>query len=250
MLNPPSGSWNLAICYINHAGFAIVSRDRTTVLIDPFLSPTFPWEGGAERQLDPPSFRAEDLAPCAAIAITHDHADHFDVETCRAIIRHSPGASLIGPEPVLEQARRQVVSVGRLIPGLPREPVQIGSLTLLPLANRGNETDRPCPRFSYLVTDAGGASVFHSGDSHGPSESWRGVVEEPDLALLWPSQIEDTISAIRPRAVWLMHWGRFEPGNFLCNVDVPQLAASLRQRFPGLDILAMPPGSWVTLPAE
>ena len=246
MLSPPSDSWNLAVCYINHAGFAITSRDGTTVVIDPFLSPTFPWEGGTERQLDPPPFRAADLAPCAAIAITHDHGDHFDLETCRTIMHLSPGASLIGPVPVLEQAG-EIADSGRLIPGMPVEPVEVGPLSVLPLANCGNELDRPCPRFSYLVTDAGGASVFHSGDSHGPSESWRGVVEEPDLALLWPSRIEDTISAIRPRKVWLMHWGRFEPGRFLCNVDVRQLAASLREKLPEPEILATPPGSWVTL---
>ncbi|UCH35721.1 MAG: MBL fold metallo-hydrolase [Armatimonadota bacterium] len=248
MLSPPSGPWRLAVYYVNHAGFAIVGRDGTTVLVDPFLSHTFPWDGGTERQLDPPPFPAQDLAPCAAVAVTHDHGDHFDAETCRAIFQHSPGASLIGPAPVLDRARREDVTAGPLIPGMPGEPVQVGPLTVLPLANRGNEADRPCPRFSYLVADGRGADVFHSGDSHGPSELWRGIVDQPDLALLWPSQIEDTISAIRPREVWLMHWGRFEPGNFLCNVDAPRLAASLRDKFPDPEIFAHPPGSWVTLP--
>ena len=250
MLEPPPGNWGLAVCYINHAGFAVIGSDRTALLIDPFLSPTFPWEGGVERQLDPPPFAPADLPPASAIAITHDHADHFDIETCRAILGASPDARLIGPAPVVDQARAAGLPAAAAVVGEPREPMKVGSLTVMPLANRGNEDDHPCPRFSYLVTHAGGARVFHSGDSHGPSTSWRGVVEAPDLALLWPAQIEETIAAIRPIRVWLMHWGRFEPGDFLCNVDVGPLASSLRGRFREVEFLTLAPAGWALVPGR
>jgi L-ascorbate metabolism protein UlaG (beta-lactamase superfamily) len=251
MLQLPKGAWSLAVCYVNHAGFAIAAPDGTVLLIDPFLSPTFPWQGGTERQLDAPPFGPQDLAPCSAIAITHDHADHFDVETCRAILARSPGARLIGPALVVEQGRAADLPAAATAVGEPRKAINVASLIVMPLANRGSEDQRPCPRFSYLVTGAreGGraAAVFHSGDSHGPSESWRGLVEDPDLALLWPAQIEDAVAAVHPRRVWLMHWGRFEPGNFLCNVDVAALAAGLRSAFPECEVISSPPGGWVAV---
>ena len=249
MLEPPSGSWNLAVCYVNHAGFLIVSRNGIRLVIDPFLSPAFPWQGGVERQLDPAPFHPQDFAPCHLLAVTHDHGDHFDVETCRAVLEHSPDCALVAPEPVIAQARDAGLKPARFITGSPGAETKIEDLSLVCLANRGNEDDRPCPRFSYLVRGPGGATVFHSGDSHGPSRSWSGVVEQPDLALLWPAQIDETIPAISPRRVWLMHWGRFEPGNFLCNVDVAELASTLRTQFPRIGIIAEPPGAWVTVGA-
>jgi L-ascorbate metabolism protein UlaG (beta-lactamase superfamily) len=247
MLQPPSDDWNLAICYVNHAGFLIVSRDGMRALIDPFLSPTFAWKVKVERQLDPAPFRSRDLAPCHILAVTHDHGDHFDVETCRAVLDASPGCALVAPETVIAQARDAGLGPSRFVAGTPGSQVEIDDLSIVCLANRGNEDDSPCPRFSYLLRSPSGATVFHSGDSHGPSPSWSGVVEQPDVALLWPAQIEETIGAIHPRRVWLMHWGRFDPGDFLCNVDVTGVASTLRARFPEVEIIAEPPGAWVTV---
>jgi hypothetical protein len=119
----------------------------------------------------------------------------------------------------------------------------VGDVEVLALPNRGSEDTKPCMRMSYLFT-SGEVSVFHGGDSHGPSPAWSGHADGATLALLWPNHVDRALSFLKPESMALMHCDRFDPGDFLCGYDQGDIRERLRKRSRGTRILSPARGEW------
>jgi len=79
---------------------------NTTVIIDPYLSNFVVTGGYGSAELFsrnfPPPILPENLPVIDAVFITHDHADHCDLDTLRVIADNNPKCFFIGPAQVRE----------------------------------------------------------------------------------------------------------------------------------------------------
>ena len=213
------------------------------MLVDPYFGGAFRWKGHEERHLEPaPGAGPEEMRGISAVVITHDHPDHCQPDALCSVMGANR-CGLWGPAGIYRRAVEVGVDNRRVTKVEPFQKFAVGDVEILALPSKGSEDDKPCQRMSYLFS-SGGVSVFHGGDSHGPSPAWTGRVENPSLALFWPNHVERAVSAVKPESVALMHCDRFEPGDFLCGYDAEEVRARLRRRARGTRLLAPAFGEW------
>src|SRR3954469_13324646 len=78
----PDGS--VGLWRLPQAGFVIRAGGRTAI-VDPWLT-----ESDAIERVAPPPVRAGELPAAALVCCTHEHADHLDLETLRALPGRPP----------------------------------------------------------------------------------------------------------------------------------------------------------------
>jgi L-ascorbate metabolism protein UlaG (beta-lactamase superfamily) len=152
-----------------------------TVLVDPFLSPH-------SDRLVPPPFVGEEARGVDLVLITHDHLDHLDDGALPAIATASPGAVVIVPNDVVDRVTALGIERSR-VHGLSADGrAQLGTVTVdaVPACHGEGMDDayRLGPFLGYVLS-AGGARVYHAGDTI----LFDGLVERllelrVDLALL------------------------------------------------------------------
>jgi L-ascorbate metabolism protein UlaG (beta-lactamase superfamily) len=152
-----------------------------TVLVDPFLS-DYP------DRLVPAPFTPEEARGVDAVLITHDHVDHLDEEALPVIAASSPEAVFVVPDELVERTGAVGIERSRVVGLGPDEHADVGSLSVDAVpACHGDSTDdayRLGPFRGYVV-GAGGARVYHAGDTI-PFDGLGERVRElnADLALL------------------------------------------------------------------
>jgi L-ascorbate 6-phosphate lactonase len=171
---------SVALVWLGQAGFAL-RLGGMTVLVDPFLSPH-------PERLVPPPFTASDARGVDVVLITHDHLDHLDDHAVATIAAVSPSAVFVVPEDVVDRVTQLGID-GERVRGLPPDGrAEIGAVTVdaVPAAHGETMADayRLGPFLGYVL-GAGGARVYHSGDT----VPFEGLVERlralgVDLALL------------------------------------------------------------------
>jgi L-ascorbate 6-phosphate lactonase len=154
----PPGS--VVLSWFGQASVAL-RAGGATILIDPFLSPH------AER-LVPPPFAAEEARGVDLVLITHDHLDHLDELALPAIAAASPAAVVVVPEDVVERVAELGIDRAR-IRGLTSEArTKIGAVTVDAVAachgEGADDAYRLGPFLGYVMS-AGGARVYHAGDT-------------------------------------------------------------------------------------
>lgn len=151
---------SLVLSWFGQASVAL-RLGGTTVLIDPFLSPH-------PERLVPPPFAAEEARGVDLVLVTHDHLDHLDEAALPAIAAASPHALVVVPEEVVERVVELGVERSR-VQGLPPDGrTEIGAVTVeaVPACHGEGTADayRLGPFLGYVVS-AGGARVYHAGDT-------------------------------------------------------------------------------------
>ena len=132
-----------------------------TALIDPFLSPH-------PERLVPPPFAPEEARGVDLVLITHDHLDHLDEHALPVIAAASPAAVVVVPEGVVERVTELGLDRARVRGLAPDGRTEIGTVTIdaVPACHGEEIADayRLGPFLGYVVS-AGGARVYHAGDT-------------------------------------------------------------------------------------
>lgn len=187
---PPAPA-SLEIQYLGQEGFRL-SDSRTTVVIDPYLSDSvdrlagFP-AGYWKRNYVPP-VRPEDLRGVDLVLCTHDHLDHTDPTTLRAMAAASDACLFAGPRISVE---------AMLAAGLPQERTRVlnagtpyahrdVAVEPVPAAHEDYEVDAAgCHRFLGYLIRWGGRTLYHAGDTVvTPELSARLAREQIDIGFL------------------------------------------------------------------
>ena len=129
--------------------------------IDPF---TAPWPS---RQTPPPLTAAEGRNIDFAL-VTHGHGDHLDPESLAGIVSASPRAHFISPGPEANRMQKEAgVPVDRLHPMTDGDVFERDGVRVSAIKSKHESFDEdPTLGFPFLgyVIEAGGVTVYHSGD--------------------------------------------------------------------------------------
>jgi L-ascorbate metabolism protein UlaG (beta-lactamase superfamily) len=148
------------LTWLGQSGF-LVEAGGARLLIDPFLSEH-------EDRLYPPPSIDEFGARIDCVLSTHEHLDHFDPPSLKAIAERSPGVSVVVPEPIAGS-----------VDGLPAEGVRPGDRLSLPGGievrvvpaihavhpEDGYSEGGDPPHFVGYVLELDGIAIYHAGDT-------------------------------------------------------------------------------------
>jgi L-ascorbate 6-phosphate lactonase len=174
---PPS---SVVLSWLGQSSIAM-RLGGATVLVDPFLSPH-------PERLVPPPIAPEEARGVDLVLVTHDHLDHLDERALPAIAAASPHAVVVVPEEVVARVAELGVDERRVRGLASAARAQFGNVAVdaVPACHGESMDDayRLGPFLGYVVS-AGGARVYHAGDTivfDGLAERLRHL--RVDLALL------------------------------------------------------------------
>jgi L-ascorbate metabolism protein UlaG (beta-lactamase superfamily) len=167
----PASTPGVHVWWLGQSGF-LIGHEGRHLLVDPYLSDslTAKYEGTATPhvRMHPRVVAPEELAFADAVLSTHGHTDHLDRETLRAI-----GAPVVAPARIVELARER--SGGDVMPISEGETVEIAGFRV-----RAVPAEHPGEHCVGYAIEAGGRSLYHSGDTTWIDPGVRGV----DVAFL------------------------------------------------------------------
>lgn len=207
---------SLHYLHISHCTFA-VSDGSALLLIDPFFSGKFHWQGKTERHLARPRLQLSAIRHCDAILLSHEHGDHYDLATLRALLKQT-AAIVYAPHVVMEDATRRGLDPKRFREVRLLRPFRVGKLKITPFPSAGSENVKPVDRVGFLI-ESGGRRLYHQGDSHGYSPTWLKFRGKLAKLIMWPHRVSEVVHALQPKTIVLQHLDRFRPGHFHCNRD-------------------------------
>jgi len=164
----------LHLSWLGQSGF-LLGHQNASVVLDPYLSDSltekYRFTGNPHIRMSArviaPGFLH--LLAVRAVAATHQHSDHLDGETLRAMMYHTPRPKLIAPESCrLIAAQRAEVPAEEVI-GLDdgsTADIEPFHLTAIPSAHEAVEKDNAghCLYLGYVVR-LGNWCIYHSGDT-------------------------------------------------------------------------------------
>lgn len=182
---------NVGAMQITHLGHAcvLIESDGTRLLIDPGTY----------------SHGFEDLTGLAAIAATHQHADHVDPDRLGPLHDANPKAHLLlESEAAAAYDDRSVTAV------TPGQHLQVGTIAITTVGGRHTTNHDRVPTVGNVgyVLDAAGTTFFHPGDSYDETPSGIDVLGLP-LNAPW-CRMSETLAflhAVAPRVVIPIHTG-------------------------------------------
>ncbi|MDH6133598.1 L-ascorbate metabolism protein UlaG (beta-lactamase superfamily) [Kitasatospora sp. MAA4] len=161
---PVSG---LRLTWLGHAT-VLAELDGRRVLFDPVWGERCsPFPGIGPKRLHPMPIRLADLGPVDVVVISHDHYDHLDMTTVRALI--GSGAHFAAPLGVGAHLEHWGVPAGRITELDWWESAEVAGLTLTatPARHYCSRGPRTNPNLLWASWAVAGPRhrVFHSGDS-------------------------------------------------------------------------------------
>jgi L-ascorbate 6-phosphate lactonase len=177
-LEPPPSS--VVLSWLGQSS-VVLRLGAVTALLDPFLSPD-------RDRLVAPAFPAEQARGVDLVLVTHDHYDHLDEIALPAIAAASPSAVFVVPEEIVPRVTGLGIEPARVRGLAPDGRTEMGAVTVeaVPACHGEGAADayRLGPFLGYVVS-AGGARVYHAGDTipfEGLGQRLRDL--QIDLALL------------------------------------------------------------------
>jgi L-ascorbate metabolism protein UlaG (beta-lactamase superfamily) len=221
---PASG---LRLTWLGHAT-ALLEIDGARVLTDPIWSERVsPSTLAGPRRFFPPPLPLEDLPPLDAVVVSHDHYDHLDMATIRAL--SASGAAFYVPLGVGAHLERWNVPAERIHEFDWNESARVGPLTLTLAAARHFSgrgfRNRNGTLWGSWVLAGPRHRVFYSGDT-GDFDGFRSIGETYgpfDTTLMsagayspaWPAvhifpeELVGAHQALRGGLLIPVHWGTF-----------------------------------------
>jgi len=168
-----------------------------------------------------------DLPPLSALLVTHNHYDHLDAPSVRALPRELPVFAAAGLGPWFSKRGFTRVTEMRWWERTTSGPLAI---TFVPARHwskrRLGDTNKTA--WGGFVVEGGGTTLYHAGDT-GWFEGFREIARRfpmIDVALLpigayapaWfmgphhmnPEEAVEALDVLRARAMVPMHWGAFQ----------------------------------------
>ncbi len=239
---PPAGD---LVTWIGHSSF-LGRLGGASFLVDPVFSRRI---GTFYPRYGSPGLTQAELPPLSALLISHNHYDHLDRPSCRALPRDVPALVPLGlgswfrrwdPRPLVELAWWQRVEVGGL------------AVTFVPARHWSNRRGWDVNRswWGGFVIEAGGRAVYHAGDTAaftGFEEIGRrfpsldaallpvGAYEPGwfmEAAHLTPEQAGEAFLTLGARRLVPMHWGTFQLTDEPISQPIERLRAWWRENDP------------------
>ena len=267
IIKPTKTNQIMQIKFLGQAGILILGK-KATIIIDPYLSNFVVTGGYGSTELFsrnfPPPILPENLPLIDAVFITHDHADHCDLDTLSVIAANNPKCIFIGPKPVrdylsvLENFQNQIV-----IPS-PKISILAGNPGIeyccLPSAHYKIEQNSQSGEYKYLgyLIRMDNIVLYHSGDTILYDEIVENILKpgrEVDIACLPVNgrdekreqlgivgnlnapEAVDLALAIKARMIIPMH-----NDLFTINQEDPELVKETFSKVKGIEIKQMAPG--------
>lgn len=226
----PSGTEALAVTWLGHAT-ALLEIDGHRLLTDPVWSQRCsPSRTLGPQRLHPPPLPLESLPALDAVVISHDHYDHLDMHTVRALAR-TQRAPFITPLGVGAHLREWGIPASRVVELDWNASVRVGDLELVCTPARhlsGRFLSRNNTLWAsfavigpehraYFGGDTGYTGSFSDiGTEHGPfdltllpigayNKSWPDIHMNPEEAL----QAHRDLNAGSPGVLVPIHWATF-----------------------------------------
>ncbi len=146
------------VTWLGQAGFLFEAAGRR-ILVDPFFSEQ---EG---RRYPPPPVEGD----VDWLLVTHEHLDHLDPASLRAVAERSPQLTIVAPAP-LEPMVREVCPDAKFVGVARGDRVELGdagAATAVPAVHAVHPRDgySDDPRFVGYVLELDGVSLYHAGDT-------------------------------------------------------------------------------------
>jgi L-ascorbate metabolism protein UlaG (beta-lactamase superfamily) len=161
-------------------------------------------EGAARMLLDPGTLSGgfEELDGLTAVLVTHQHADHLDVERLRGLLDRNPGVRVVCDEGSAEPLGAAGAAVEVVHDG---DELDVGGVAVR-VHGRDHAVIHPdipvVPNVGYLV----GGRLFHPGDAFTPAGGPVEVLAVPAGApWLKVAEPVDYLRQVRPRAAVPVH---------------------------------------------
>ena len=146
------------VTWLGQAGFLFEAAGRR-ILVDPFFS-----EHEGRRYPPPPVEGDVDW-----LLVTHEHLDHLDPASLRAVAERSPQLTIVAPAP-LETMVREACPDAKFVGVARGDRVALGTAgaaTVVPAVHAVHPRDgySDDPRFVGYVLELDGVSLYHAGDT-------------------------------------------------------------------------------------
>jgi len=235
---------HIALWSLGQAGFVIKGGD-TIAYIDPYLSDSIAEGGGPQRRFRIPIDPAE-IRHAQVVFATHEHMDHADEPTLRALMAASPAATLItSPQGHAIALEAGIAAERIVVPRLGEQATLAGlTYTAIPAAHYSYEVDSGGHlRWMGFLIKCNGVTIYHSGDTVIIPQIFAALAGESiDLALLpingrdyfreqrtiignlWPGEAVDLAVQLKARVLLPMHndlfaENRVNPGMLFGELD-------------------------------
>ena len=147
--------------------------------------------------------------------MSHEHGDHYDFNAVRSLLKQTK-CRIYAPRVVIRDAVRRGLDASRFKQVYPERSFWVSKMKITPYPSANSERVNPVDRVGFLI-ESNEKRLFHQGDSHSYSPTWRKFGGKLDALIMWPNRVSEVMNAIRPRTVIFHHLDRFRPGNFFCN---------------------------------
>ena len=242
------------VTWIGHASF-LATLGSASFVVDPVFSKTIAHVVPRHGQ---PGLAASELPALRALLVTHNHYDHLDEPSVRALPRSVPVFTAAGLGAWFRRRGFQNVAEMSWWDGAVAGPLAITFVPARHWSRRGlADTNRSA--WGGFVVEGGGTTLYHAGDT-GWFDGFREIQERfpsIDVALLpigayapaWfmephhmnPEQAIDALSVLGARAMVPMHWGAFQLTDEPLSEPIERLRRAWAERPPSarLQVLAV-----------